>query len=143
MMTNSVELALNTFWLAASVCLGVVLVLSRNRCRTKREDPLHSHATACISYLILVAMLLPVISMNDDLQAMVVPKDGEQIVRRCEGFAPSHASVNLHVAPLIQTRNLSFAPLSHFTSLGTIPYFHLYRCSYRQTTRDRAPPIAV
>ena len=107
------------------------------------REYVHPHSIAWISYLILVAMLLPVISMTDDLQAMIVPTDGEQIVRRCEAFAPGHAPVQLHGALFFQVRNLSFAPLPHANPLEVVRHFHLFRRSYRQTTQGRAPPTAV
>lgn len=143
MVINSVELVLNLLWLAASVGLGLFLLASRGRCKAMHGDYVHAHATAWISYLILVAMLLPVISMTDDLQAMVAPTDGERIVRRCEGCAPGHAPVHFHGALLFQVRNLSFAPLPYASPLEAVRYFYPFQCSYRLTTQGRAPPIAV
>lgn len=107
------------------------------------REYVYPHSIAWISYLILVAMLLPVISMTDDLQAMIVPTDGEQIVRRCEAFAPGYAPVHFHGTLFFQVRNLSFAPLPHASPLEAVRYLHLFDYSYRQTTQGRAPPVAV
>ena len=140
MVTNSVELGLNLLWLAASVGLGALLLVSRRKAMS--GEYVHSHSTAWISYLILVAMLFPVISMTDDLQAMVVPADSEQIVRRCETFAPGHAPVHLHGTLFFPSRNVSFALVPNASPLETVQDIHPVHCLYRQTTQGRAPPIA-
>ena len=143
MVSNSMELVLNLVWLAASVGLGVLLVVSRSKCRAMHGNTVHAHTAAWISYLILVAMLLPAISMSDDLHAMIVPRDGEQVVRRCEAFSPGHAPVQLHGAIFFQVRNLSFAPLPHAMRLEVVRYFHPFCFSDRRTSQGRAPPISV
>ena len=99
------ELLLNLLWLAASVALGALLLKSRGRRGGVSHDYVHSHSTAWISYLVLVAMLFPVISMTDDLQAMVTPTDSEQIVRRFEAVALGHSPVHLHTALFLPVRD--------------------------------------
>lgn len=110
------------------------------------EQYVHPHFAAWISYLILVAMLLPVISMTDDLQAMVAPTDGEQIVRRCETFASGHAHVpvpGIHGALFISVRDLSLAPVPDVSAREPVSdVFALYQY-HRQGTQGRAPPAAM
>ncbi len=136
------ELLLNLSWLAASAILGILLLESRGRRKAVSAQYIHSHSAAWISYLILVAMLLPVISMTDDLQAMVTPTDGEQIARRYEAPVPSHFPVHLHGAVFFPVRSGSFAPVPDASPFEA----DLYLCPSdrfsRQTTQDRAPPIA-
>lgn len=95
------EQFLNFAWLAISIALAVLLLASR------RARGTSSISTVWLTYLVLIAMLLPVISMTDDLMAMVAPTDGEQIARRYEVApnAPQH-----HPAP-------------HFAIFHPIPKF--------------------
>ncbi|MES2220485.1 MAG: hypothetical protein V4587_05905 [Acidobacteriota bacterium] len=137
------ELLFNLLWLAASLSLGAILLYPRTRGKVASKDCVHSHSAAWLSYLILIAMLLPVISMTDDLQAMVTPTDGEQIVRRMESAAPGHAPVHLHRTLFLQTRSEWLAPSIEAHPLESIRHFHPSYCWHRQTTQGRAPPAAV
>ena len=142
-ITTSVELLLNLLWLAASASLGVALLYSRSRGRVTSEDCVHSHSAAWVCYLVLIAMLLPVISMTDDLQAMVTPTDGEQIVRRMESAVPGHSPVHLHRTVFLQTRSEWLAPLIEAYPLESVRDFHPSYCCQPQTTQGRAPPTAA
>lgn len=136
------ELLLNLSWLAASAILGILLLESRGRREAVSAEYVHSHSAAWISYLILVAMLLPVISMTDDLQAMVTPADGEQIARRLEAAVPGHSPVHLHETMFLPVRNVLFAPVRDAGPLKAVRDFHASYRSYRQTIQGRAPPVA-
>jgi hypothetical protein len=138
-----VELLLNLLWLAASATLGGLLLNSRGRRGVRSPDYVHSHSAAWVSYLILVAMLLPVISMTDDLQAMVTPADGEQIVRRIESAAPGHSPIQLHRTALLQTRCVWLAPVIESHGLPAVRSFHPSYFWHRHTTQGRAPPAAA
>ncbi len=146
MITNSVELLLNLLWLAASVILGVILLKSRGRREAMSEEYVHPHATAWISYLILVAMLLPVISMTDDLMAMVAPSDSDRIVRRCEAFVTGHAPApapvhGIHGTLFFPIRDVSLLPVFAASPLEAVLILHSFYRFYRQSTQGRAPPI--
>jgi len=95
------EQFLNFAWLATSIALAMLLLAPRRARETS------SSSTVWLTYLILIAMLLPVISMTDDLMAMVAPTDGEQITRRYE------------VAPNAPQHH----PASHFAIFHLIPKF--------------------
>jgi hypothetical protein len=137
------ELLLNLLWLSVSVVLGVLLLKSRGERRIARAGYIHSHSTAWISYLILIAMLLPVISMTDDLQAMVTPADGEQIARRFEAAAvPGHSPVQLHGTMFYPVRNVLFASVPDVGSVEAVDDFHPSYRFHRQTIQGRAPPVA-
>ncbi|MHB1935195.1 MAG: hypothetical protein ACYCOR_01260 [Acidobacteriaceae bacterium] len=135
------ELLLNLVWLAASAVLGALLLKSRSRRTGVSADYVHSDSAAWISYLILIAMLLPVISMTDDLQAMVTLTDGEQIARRFETAAPDHSAVHLHAVLFLPVRNGLFAPVP-VDMLDTVREFHPSYRWHRHTTQGRAPPVA-
>ena len=139
-ITTSVELLLNLLWLAASASLGVLLLNSRGRRGVASEDRIHSYSAAWISYLVLIAMLLPVISMTDDLQAIVTPTDGEQIVRRMEAAVPGHSPIHLHPTVFLQARSAWLAPVFEARPLEAVQNLHPSYCWYRQTTQGRAPP---
>jgi hypothetical protein len=138
-----VELLLNLLWLAASASLGVLLLNSRSRRVGASEDRIHSHSSAWISYVILVSMLLPAISMTDDMQAMVTPKDSEQIVRRIEAAVPGHSPVPLHGTVFLHVRSVWLAPVFEARPLEIVRDFHPSYCWHRQTTQGRAPPAVA
>ncbi|MGB8478537.1 MAG: hypothetical protein WCE63_06815 [Acidobacteriaceae bacterium] len=106
-------------------------------------DYVHPDSAAWISYLILIAMLFPVISMTDDLQAMVTRTDGEQIARRFEAAAPDHSPVHLHATLFLPVRDGLFAPIQVAGLLEPVRDFHSSYCCYRHTTQGRAPPVAA
>lgn len=134
------ELLLNLLWLAASASLGVLLLNSRGWRVAAPEDRIHPHSAAWISYLILVAMLLPVISMTDDMQAMVTSRDSEQIVRRMEASSPGHSPVHLHGTVFLHVRSVSLAPVFEARPLEAVRDFYSSYCCHWQTTQGRAPP---
>ena len=140
------EQVLNLLWLAASVLLGVLLFRSRGGRNALSGEYVYPHSTAWISYLILVAMLLPVISMTDDLLAMVAPTDGEQVVRRYDGFLAGHSPTPVHTAHVslfFPVRSVSFSSVQDAGALESVQD-SCAACSYsRQNTQDRAPPVAV
>jgi hypothetical protein len=138
-----VELLLNILWLAASLMLGGVLLYSRSRREAVSANSPRPHSAAWVFYLILIAMLLPIISMTDDLQAMVTPADGEQISRRFEAAVPNHTPVHFHPTVFLQPHSIWFAPVieSHLLDAGQV----VYSCQFlpRQSIQGRAPPIAA
>lgn len=137
------ELLLNLLWLAASASLGVLLLNSRGWRACAPEDRIHSHSAAWISYLILTSMLLPVISMTDDMQAMLTTKDSEQIVRRIEASVPGHSTIHLHGTVFLHVRSVSLAPVFEARPLETVRDFYPSYCCHRQTTQGRAPPAVA
>jgi hypothetical protein len=88
-------------------------------------------------------MLLPVISMTDDLRAMVTPADGEQIVRRFEAAVTSHASVDLHPTMFLQVGNGWLAPVIEGRPLEAVRNFYPSYSWHQRTTQGRAPPAAL
>ena len=137
------ELLLNLLWLAASASLCMVLLRSRGGRRVVSADCIYPHSAAWVSYLILIAMLLPVISMTDDLQAMVTPTDGEQIVRRIEAAVPGHSPVHLHRTVFLQVRSVWLAPVVEVCPLEAVRDFYPSYFWHWQTTQGRAPPASA
>lgn len=137
------ELLLNLLWLATSGVLGVLLLNSRGRRGVASEDYVHSHSAAWISYLVLIAMLFPAISMTDDIQAMLAPTDGEQIVRRIESAVPSHSPVHVHRTVFLQVRSVWLAPVIEAGSPEAVRDFYPSYSWLQQTTQGRAPPDAA
>lgn len=142
-ITTPVEFLLNLLWLAASVSLGVALFRSRGLRSVASKDCIHAHSAAWVSFLVLIAMLLPVISMTDDLLAMVTPADGEQIVRRMEAAVPGHSPVHLHPTVFLPARSAGLAPMFEARPLESVREFHPSYCWCRQTTQGRAPPVSA
>ncbi len=134
------ELLLNLTWLTLSVALGVLLVASRSRCKAMFGQCAYTRSTAWISYVILIALLLPAISMTDDLVAMVAPSDGEQILRRYEASVTGYHHHAIIGALFHAGRDGSAVPLVCTGRLETTPTFHLFTLPPVRQTRGRAPP---
>ena len=124
------------------MALGILLLRSRGGRTAMSAEHVYSRSAAWISYLILIAMLLPVISMTDDLQAMVTPTDCEQIVRRLETTVPGHFPVPLQGAVFFPVRGMLFAPISDAGLIEVDGYPCPSDRLYRSTTQGRAPPIS-
>ncbi len=137
------ELLLNLTWLSLSVSLGVLLLASRSRCKAMFGKCAYTRSTAWISYGILVALLLPAISMTDDLMAMVAPSDGEQIMRRYEASATAYHHHAVIDAVFHNGRDGSAVPLVCTGRLETLPAFRLFAHPPVRQTPGRAPPAAA
>ncbi len=137
------ELLLNLTWLAISATLGVLLLASRPGCEVVSGKCAYARSTAWLSYFILIALLLPAISMTDDMMAMVAPADGEQIARRYEVSAGGQRNVDFHVALFCVVPDVSYMRLVCIGVQEVIPSSRAFCLSTRQHTRDRAPPVAA
>jgi hypothetical protein len=139
------ELLLNLTWLTIAAVLGVLLLASRSRCqsrcKTASAEYTSTRSTAWLCYLILIALLLPAISMTDDMMAMVAPTDGEQIARRYEVSGGGQHHADFHVALFYFVRDFSQVPLVCIGVLETSPEFRSHYSSPRQDTQGRAPPV--
>ncbi len=134
------ELLLNLMWLTLAAALGGLLLVSRSRCEAASQNCLHTRTTAWICYAVLIALLLPAISMTDDLMAMVVPSDGEQITRRYEACPSGPQHANLHEAILHTSRNGLHTPPVWIENLDPTPALHTICSQLPRHTQDRAPP---
>lgn len=72
------ELLLNFLWLSLSLSLVLIWV------RAVRHGDAKQNWSAFIALILLLVLLLPVISMTDDLVAMDSPMELEHVVRRSE-----------------------------------------------------------
>lgn len=140
-MGTSVELALNLAWLAISAGLGTVFLLSRIRHEGVSTKCTYGRSTAWIAYLLLVAFLLPAISMTDDLMAMTAPADREQVVRRYEAMAVAQSPVLLHVASFFGAREIADS-IPGFIAFETVllPSFLYSQLPFSRQGKSRAPP---
>ncbi len=74
------ELLLNLIWFLLAVGLWAGLAWSLRRARGRSEHA-HSAVERCIAALVLTFVLLPVISMTDDLQSIATVEERESGVR--------------------------------------------------------------
>jgi len=87
-----VELFFNLLWLAISSLILGFWLLSRNRWA---DDSLRvSIGLQLIALTLLIAVLLPVVSLTDDLQACTMPAESEHMSRR--GDFQAIADLSLH-----------------------------------------------
>lgn len=137
------ELLLNLMWLALATALGGLLLVSRGRCEVTSEKCLHTRTTAWICYAVLIALLLPAISMTDDRMAMVAPSDGEQIVRRYETSPSGPHHTSLHGAILHTSRDGLHSPLVWIENLEPAPALHFICSLPPRHMKGRAPPASA
>jgi hypothetical protein len=88
----------------------------------------------------LIALLLPAISMTDDLMAMVAPTDGEQIARRYEAIpaGPHHAKLQVAMLPFVP--GAFRTPLAVVGNSEVLSVFRAFSPLPPQHTQGRAPP---
>jgi hypothetical protein len=91
-----VELFLNLAWFSVSVWLFARWIGAVRRRGGKIEW------TAIIALALLVVLLLPAISLTDDLMAMHSPAEAQRALPRHQtGLPPVHSAVLLDIAPLL------------------------------------------
>jgi hypothetical protein len=137
------ELLLNLTWLAVSIALGALLWASRSESEAMSGRCLHPRATAWVGYVILIALLLPAISMTDDLMAMVAPTDGEQIARRYDAPLGGQHPAGLHITLFQVARYTLPAPLAFLEILKPAVAQDFLGSPIRQLPQDRAPPAVA
>ena len=135
------ELLLNLTWLAVSVALGVLLIAFRSKSEAMSGRCTYARSSAWISYLILIALLLPAISMTEDLMAMVAAADGEQIVRRDEVSVGGQHHAEIHITFLCTMHDASTVLLCCIGNLEILPALQAFYPPHRQQLQDRAPPL--
>jgi hypothetical protein len=136
-----VELLLNFLWLSLSLLLVVTWVRAAKHGHTK------STWTTLIALGLLLVLLLPVISMTDDLVAMENPSEIEHVVRRSE-MPLLHLAQD--TAALLDSGVLAVLLMIGFAFLfSRLSRFSLRVCPRKLTdgficiTGVRPPPMAV
>jgi hypothetical protein len=82
-----VEILLNLVWVALSVTLSVFWLLRRVSSNPKEHSI--SVKTQLVSLAVVLLILLPVVSLTDDLQASIAPAEVEHACRRGDAL-PGH-----------------------------------------------------
>lgn len=91
------ELFSNLLWLVLSSLLLSLWLWHRNRWR---DDSLRSGVTVqLVALALLIVVLLPVVSLTDDLQANAMPAESEHFARR--GDLQTIADISSHAVSLI------------------------------------------
>lgn len=137
------ELLLNLTWLAVSVILGTLLIVSRSKRDAASGSWTYSRSTAWIAYAVLIALLLPAISMTDDLMAMATPSDGEQVVRRYESLTACQLHPGTPCAIFHVVRDHFPSPLACIERMRLVPDLTIPTIPLTRYTRDRAPPATA
>ena len=135
------ELFLNFIWLSVSLALIVTWVKAVRRGDTKCSW------TVFLALVLLVVLLLPVISMTDDLVAMANPTELEHTVRRSD---LSLAQSIQDIAALLDVGMLAILLFISFTALfSRLSRFTLRMCprktmlGFVRTAGVRPPPSAL
>ena len=134
------ELALNLVWFLVSVGLGLQIVASRRKRAAGRPVPAWALWTG---YVVLVALLLPAISMSDDLLAMMAPAEGEQVVRRYDAPRQPMAPVAYQAVFLHRTPRPLLTPPAWFAWLEAGGYPAIHVPLIHRNLQTRAPPACA
>src|SRR5579875_1784877 len=137
------ELLLNLTWLVVSLSLGVLFLASRRRCEALPGKCVYRRSVAGITYVILIALLLPAISMTDDRMAMVTPADSEQVARRYEVSQACPHHPNLQMALLHAPWSGLSAPLQIVGNLEIIHALDAHVPAVMWARDGRAPPVVL
>lgn len=131
------ELFSNLLWLALSSLLLGLWLLRRNRWTD--ESLRSSLGVQFVALALLIVVLLPVVSLTDDLQACTIPVESEHLARRGDFQAFTDYSLHavsviiagwipFHVPPQTQTLTWLFFPaekqatcVGYLRILGTRP----------------------
>ena len=133
------EFALNLVWFLVSLGLGLGLFASRRSRARGAGRPMPGWAL-WTGYVVLVALLLPAISMSDDLLAIVAPAEGEQIARRYDAPRQILAPVTQHHVLLYRAPRVLLAPpaVLAWMDISSAPIIQLPLIPH--SLRARAPP---
>lgn len=134
------ELLLNLTWLVVSASLGALLLASRRQCEAAQQDSFHSRSIAWISYFVLIALLLPVISMTDDRMAMVASSDGERITRRYQTHVSGRPHQQIPVSFVRVMREGAVAPRLLIGNLEVSAAAVVLPSAITERRQGRAPP---
>jgi hypothetical protein len=135
-----VELFFNLLWLALSSLLLGLWLLRRNRWT---DDSLRSSVgIQLIALALLIVVLLPVVSLTDDLQACTMPAESEHLSRRSD--FQTIADLSLHTLSVV---------IAGFVPFDTSPEPHTFAwllfpveketpsAGYLRILGSRPPPI--
>jgi hypothetical protein len=133
------EVLFNLLWLALSGSLVGLWLWSQRRWA---YEPLRvSTRMQIMALAILIVILLPVVSLTDDLQACTAPAEVEHLIRR--GDLQAHADSPLHAASIVVAALLSYDKASGFPTLSHLsPAIEIATSSedYLRIAGNRPPP---
>jgi hypothetical protein len=136
-----VEIFSNLFWLALSfLFLGFWLL---HRRRSADESQRSSASVQFIALVLLIVILLPVVSLTDDLQACTMPAESEHLSRRSDFQTVAdftQPSISVVIAGLL---SFDTTPKSQTFAWLSLPAEHETPCAgYLRTLGTRPPPAA-
>jgi hypothetical protein len=134
------EVLFNLLWLALSVALlGFWL---RNQHRWGDESMRASTRMQIMALAVLAVILLPVVSLTDDLQTCTAPAEVEHLMRR---DIQCHPDSQLHAASVVLAALLSFQEPSRLEILShVVPSMEIVtpRERFLSVVGNRPPPDA-
>ena len=135
----TVELLFNLLWLALSVTLLVFSFFSHKRCEKGARYP--TIQTRIIALAVLIVILLPAVSLTDDLQACTAPMETEHVTRRVD-FLPAGPDVLHHAIFTVTTPifSLQAARLQMIASTAPVRQTEKPYAGYLRRLSIRPPP---
>lgn len=110
------ELFFNLLWLALSTVLVTCWLCDRENWKNRSFRP--TTQTQIVALLVLLVVLLPAVSLTDDLQACTTPVETEHVIRRVD-LLPV-ASSSLHQAVMVVATLLSFERAASLQTLASV-----------------------
>jgi hypothetical protein len=94
-----VEIFFNLLWVTVTIALAAIWLASHHRGTRSRLSP--ALGVQLTAFLVLALVLLPVISLTDDLQTQISPAETEHVARR--GDLQPAPDQRLHSLPVALT----------------------------------------
>lgn len=135
------ELLFNLLWLALSCLLVGFWLLLRNRWT---DDSLRSSiGIQLVALGLLIVVLLPVVSLTDDLQACTVPAESEHFARRSDFQAIGDLALHAVSIAIAGWLTFSSAPRAQALAWLSLPAQKDSPCAgYLRILGTRPPPTA-
>ncbi len=129
------ELALNLVWVAASVTLVTVWLRAARHTRTPRR-------VQCFALLMAILLLLPVISISDDLAAAQYPAEADSALRRAADSHLGHLVLHPASFALPEPSLNDYFPQFLFSRLSLPQSLAAPATGFAQQLHCRPPPQA-
>jgi len=136
-----VELLFNLLWLTLS--FGLVLFWTMRQRRRAGGLLLCSTRTQIVALAMLIVILLPVVSLTDDLQACTTPAEAEHLGRRVDLHI--NADTCIHAASMVVAAHLAVERASRLQRLAYLHPAMMTKApsaGYLRIAGSRPPPVA-
>lgn len=135
------ELLFNLLWLAISVLIVGLWLL--HTARGSNDLVRHSIGVQLIALALLIIILLPVVSLTDDMHASALLAESEHLWRRCDFQALGDFALHAISVAIVGFTLLNIAPQRQTVAWLAIPDRRANSCAAYLRILGTRPPPAV